>query len=461
MASFAGVSNRVHPHQSEGGLWTPHQSEGGLEMKRPPVAEPRKSLVARKVDPFKASWRGKLGDFIELEGDKSRVQQAYAIFMTFLNILSVVLLMLGTTPLDDDVNLDIWNNVMDIIFTVEFTLRCLGRRSFIHDTITDLSLWIDLCVIAPFYLEQGFPGVDLEFTRTLKILRIIKVGRYFEPTGTDVMVDALKKSIKGLLVPFFFLFATALLLASVMYYLERNSNESFSSIPTSLWFMMVTMTTVGYGDMSPTTAVGQILCVFCMAFGLIFIAMPLSIVGNHFAFAMEHQHQVVLLIAVRKHLGGSDNAHEELLRLFNEVDDDGSGEIGYEEFKRILVHFQIPLEVKEMKKAFDYFDPDGSGSITVEEFFNVVFPNLSVEEHEKIKKRSEVFKNKARKAGTMAVTTQVMAQRCPDCAANSQKLDELMSLVKQNQQLILEMRKLGRTAQQRLPPVTPSKKADS
>ena len=100
----------------------------------------------------------------------------------------------------------------------------------------------------------------------------------------------------------------------------------------------------------------------------------------------------MLLISVRRHLEGSENAHEELLRLFQEVDDDGSGEIGYDEFKKILVHFEIPLEVKEMKKAFDFFDPDNSGTITVEEFFNAVFPNLSVTDHEKIKKSQALFK---------------------------------------------------------------------
>lgn len=197
--------------------------------------------------------------------------------------------------------------VLTLLFTVELLLRYIaslgGRGSFFRDPM----VWIDLVSIFPFYFLLGVcngepwgdhcnrneGGSLLRALQAFKILRIFKLSRHF--AGTRVLQVAIQRSYQALLVPLFFLAVTATMFASVLFLLENVFSECdgeqrepvFLDVINTLYFSVVTMTTVGYGDMVPQTTLGRAWASLMMVFGVLFSAMPLAIVGNSFFDAVE------------------------------------------------------------------------------------------------------------------------------------------------------------------------------
>ena len=99
-----------------------------------------------------------------------------------------------------------------------------------------------------------------------------------------------------------------------------------------MWYTMVTVTTVGYGDISPRTWRGQLFGAFVIMFGLIFLAMPLAIVGNNFAKTFEEKNLVKLQRRIRVLLVENGISAADVVIAFRQVDDNGDGLISYREF---------------------------------------------------------------------------------------------------------------------------------
>ena len=133
------------------------------------------------------------------------------------------------------------------------------------------------------------------------MLRVFKVSRHF--AGTKILVSTFQQSMRALRAPFVFLFVSVTIFAALMYFLESGQwNDeagaylmedgqppTFTSILDAAYFVVVTMTTVGYGDQSPSTSLGKGLAIAMMLFGVLFTAMPLTIVGNEFYDAIEKE----------------------------------------------------------------------------------------------------------------------------------------------------------------------------
>jgi voltage-gated potassium channel len=178
-----------------------------------------------------------------------------------------------------------------IIFTVEYVLRIwsctsderysnpLGGR--VRFALTPL-LVIDLVAILPFYLPMVFP--DLRFLRVMRIFRlfrIFKMARYSQSMQTLGRVLSLKKG--ELTVTFFALIILLVLSSSVIYHVEHEAQpETFSSIPASMWWGVVTLTTVGYGDVYPITPVGKLIGAFIIVIGIGLFALPAGILASGF-----------------------------------------------------------------------------------------------------------------------------------------------------------------------------------
>ena len=81
----------------------------------------------------------------------------------------------------------------------------------------------------------------------------------------------------------------------------ENNTAAFHSIPHAIWFMLVTMTTVGYGDVSPNTAAGKFITVLAMVFGVLFLSMPLAIVGNNFCVIWDDKERVIFIEKFKEH----------------------------------------------------------------------------------------------------------------------------------------------------------------
>ncbi len=215
-----------------------------------------------------------------LEKHESRAGKISAYFLIALIILSMVTFILETTALFQR-----WETVFVAfeeftisIFTLEYFLRILIARHRGKYICSPLGI-IDLLVIAPFFLWF----MHLEFLRgfrVFRILRVLKIIRYSEVmTGFFKSFKYYKDEI--------LIFSSMFLLVSILsafgiFYLEHLVNPKFATVPDAIWWAMVTMSTVGYGDMVPITPAGKVLAVMVMLLGLGTLAIMTAIVTKIF-----------------------------------------------------------------------------------------------------------------------------------------------------------------------------------
>jgi len=129
----------------------------------------------------------------------------------------------------------------------------------------------------------------LEFFSIIRIMRLFKLTRH--SPGLKILIHTFKASAHELMLLIFFLVIGIVIFASLVYYAERiqyNPNNDFTSIPVGLWWAIVTMTTVGYGDMSPKTYVGMFVGSFCALTGVLTIALPVPVIVSNFALFYSH-----------------------------------------------------------------------------------------------------------------------------------------------------------------------------
>ncbi|XP_030201160.1 potassium voltage-gated channel subfamily C member 3a [Gadus morhua] len=184
-------------------------------------------------------------------------------------------------------------------FTFEFLMRitfCPNKLDFIRNALNI----IDFVAIVPFYLEVGLSGLSsktakdvlsfLRVVRFVRILRIFKLTRHF--VGLRVLGHTLRASTNEFLLLIIFLALGVLIFATMIYYAERigadpddptaAKHTNFKNIPIGFWWAVVTMTTLGYGDMYPETWSGMLVGALCALAGVLTIAMPVPVIVNNF-----------------------------------------------------------------------------------------------------------------------------------------------------------------------------------
>lgn len=172
------------------------------------------------------------------------------------------------------------------VFTVEYVVRllCVGRP--LRYAVSFYGL-VDLLAVLPTYLSILFPGSQsllvIRALRLLRIFRVLKLTRYL--TEARVLGTALVDSRPKIIV-FLTTVAVAVTIVGALMYLIEGPEHGFTSIPTSMYWAIVTMTTVGYGDISPKTPPGQILASLLMVLGYALIIVPTGIVSAEVAHQM-------------------------------------------------------------------------------------------------------------------------------------------------------------------------------
>ncbi len=151
---------------------------------------------------------------------------------------------------------------------------------------------IDLLAIQPFYLMLLMPGLDLRVLRIFRLVRLLKLARYSPALATlwRVLVDERRALAAALII----MLGLLTLSATVMYHVEREVQpEAFGSIPAAMWWAVATLTTVGYGDVTPVTELGRTIGGLVMLFGLAMFALPIAIVASGFSSEIHRRDFVV------------------------------------------------------------------------------------------------------------------------------------------------------------------------
>ena len=151
---------------------------------------------------------------------------------------------------------------------------------------------IDFLAVAPFYLSLIVPAADLRILRVFRLLRLLKLARYSPAIASlgRVLADERRALGAALLI----MVVLLMLSATAIYYIERFVQpEKFASIPGSMWWALATLTTVGYGDVVPVTALGRVIGGLVMIFGLGMFALPIGIIASGFANEIHRREFVV------------------------------------------------------------------------------------------------------------------------------------------------------------------------
>ena len=232
----------------------------------------------------KKNWRYRLHEII-YEADTPEGKAFDLILLIFI-LLSVILVALESVDwinqeYHSELNVAEW--FITILFTIEYSLRVISIKK---PSVYIFSFYgmIDLVSTLPKYLSLFFFGtqslVTLRALRLLRIFRILKLTRYIGESNS--LLKAMASSKTKILVFMFGVVILCVIFGSLMYMIESDES-GFSSIPRSIYWCIVTLTTVGYGDIAPTSPFGQFIASVIMILGYGIIAVPTGIVSAEFA----------------------------------------------------------------------------------------------------------------------------------------------------------------------------------
>lgn len=224
--------------------------------------------------------REKLYDII-FEAD-TKAGKVFDISLIILIIFSVTNVMLESLPGRSDLfyyRLDILEWVITFVFLLEYLIRLWIVKKPIKYALSFFGI-IDLLAIIPLFLGLIFTGthmlVVLRALRLLRVFRVLKLTRYINEASH--LWRAMRASRNKIGVFLFTVLILVVILGTLMYIIESNDSSGFTSIPISIYWAIVTLTTVGYGDIAPVTALGQTLASVVMIMGYAIIAVPTGIV---------------------------------------------------------------------------------------------------------------------------------------------------------------------------------------
>ncbi|KAH8063943.1 voltage-gated potassium channel [Aureococcus anophagefferens] len=325
--------------------------------------------------------------------------------MVSLIVLSVIVLILKETPpYNRNRPLNKAMNQMEVVFNIIFTTEIMLRLS-IAETIwqaADLYIVFDILSVMPYWVglcfkyklvvnkrglrfDRGSGNTKMvkkvkEMFKALRMLRLLKLTRRYD--GSIVIVHALRDSSSALAAPFFFLFVAVVMCGTFLFVIEdgkpterdaEKKSQHFGSVVHTIWFMVVTFLTVGFGDVYPMTVEGKIMTGMAMFIGIFDMAMIYAIVGNNFCRVWDEKDKVIFVEKLKEHFQAFSIKRADIEDSFRALDMDGSGSLDYDEFQTALVKMEIKLSSHRMFALWNAIDYDQKGEIRLEEFVNLVF----------------------------------------------------------------------------------------
>ncbi|MDO3720658.1 ion transporter [Marinobacter sp. chi1] len=222
----------------------------------------------------------------------TRLAKGFDIFLAFLIFLSVGTILLDSVPEYHARFGEIFYGVewgITLLFTVELALRiyCLEKPKLYLKSFFGV---IDVLAVLPTWLALLFPGAQtLVVVRLLRTLRLFRVLEMMTVVGEGrLLLDALIRSRHQILLFLFAVLIVVTIFSSLLYLIEP-AEAGFTSIPTSIYWGIVTLTTVGYGDIAPVTALGQFISMMIMLTGYSIIALPVGVFSAEVIRALREE----------------------------------------------------------------------------------------------------------------------------------------------------------------------------
>ena len=230
------------------------------------------------------TWRERL--WIIIFGSDTVAGKTFDVLLILSIVISVLVVMLDSVKEISEVHGSLLYGLewfFTLLFSAEYVLRLLTSNRPSRYATSFFGI-IDLLAILPTYVSIFFPGsqvlIVIRILRVLRVFRILKFAQYIRESS--LLMRALYASRRKIIVFLFAVLTIIVIMGSLMYLIE-GEEHGFTSIPRSVYWAIVTLTTVGYGDILPQTTLGQALAALIMITGYAIIAVPTGIISAEIA----------------------------------------------------------------------------------------------------------------------------------------------------------------------------------
>jgi len=300
----------------------------------------------------------------------------------------VLLSVLGTflqtveNPLLHGRSAAIVETVFDTVFLAEICIRWCTAPNKVNFMLI-FHNWIDIAAASALAVRaaNGFvlpesqdDSVSIFLLCFVPIIRLLKILRHFETF--NVLIQAVNITMEALPMLLYAVALITMIFATLIYLVEP---ELFESPFRAVWFCLVTVTTVGYGDYTPVTTAGIAVVMVLIVLGVILMAVPIGIIGSAFNEVWNTRDYSLLMSKTRMKLHQWGYTANDIPTLFKLVDYDDNGVLELDEFCELVKEMHIGLSEDRVIALFGHMDKDGSGALDASEFALAVFPHKYVE----------------------------------------------------------------------------------
>ncbi len=334
----------------------------------------------------------------ETSGRLQDMLDTFIVWWVFISVVAVVLESVDAIHYVLNVHFIVLDAVAVFIFSMEYIFRLyscvedprfqrgMGRYRYAKTPI----VLIDLLAIVPFFLESLLGQlVDLRFLRIFRLMRLLKLTRYTTSTGT--LIKALKREWPVIAASTFIMILLVILTASLGYLFEHEAQpDKFENIPQSIYWAVVTLASVGYGDISPVTPVGRLMTIIMALVGIGIFAVPAAVLSTAFNDQLhkdremmhnelisylkdgeltEQEYEQIMKEAEQLHISKAEvelliektkQEREEAMRAHLPIDAIGQKpEIAFEQFRMAVANLRQIVAVGDTAKMAQLFDTPG------------------------------------------------------------------------------------------------------
>jgi voltage-gated potassium channel len=309
-------------------------------------------------------------------------------------------------PLMSVVGAAVVETVIDALFGLELLVRYATAPDMKH-FVTDPFILVDFVSVLPI-VPRALVGVTLPrhldsrnvpvllLVCGVPMLRLAKVLRW-----TGVQMSLFERVLASTMetLRFLALCGSLMILNFAFWIFLVEPRESVDTYWRAIWLVIVTMTTVGYGDVTVETTEGHVVVTILIACSVLFMAMPIGVLGNAFASAWSERDLIMLINQTRRRLAQWGHTPSDLPQFFLRYDADGDGELSLDEFIHMMTALKVTLKGDRMIELFEVFDRDHGGSVDEKEFMLKVFPKTFFEivQREKEEKEERERQDRANK----------------------------------------------------------------
>lgn len=349
-------------------------SQGGFKVKEGKEAAKsklNKSMSQRNEFSLKA-WNF----FENPESSMSaRVYDMIGPYCLFVSVAFTLLQTLEPPPFDQDMC-----RVVDLIIDCTFLMEVIVRygvspKQCLKFFTSPLNV-IDVFSVIPLFFRIACIVSDEDYDQDsfalclVAILRLIKVTRRFQKI--HLLFGAFQLAFEALPVLMFTLSVVTLIFSSVVYLVEPRDN--IDTLPRAIYFTLVTITSLGYGDIVPQSTIGTCIVTVLVVTSVLYMAMPLGIVGHAFTRVWEDRDRILLIRKTKAAMLQWGYGPHDMPMLFQIFDSHGEGELDITDFRKMITAMRIGLNDKRICELFHSFDKDGNGFVNDREMVRHVFP---------------------------------------------------------------------------------------